>query len=218
MGAFEGSLTFRQYYVRDPLPEGWRDRFQQRIQHFAFKEIPVESEEERAIGWCNPRFALDTELFPEKYHFNEYLVLGLRVDTLKVPGPILKLYVEKEARRVMEEQKRESLSRYERAELKELVRRQLRQRILPAVKTVDMVWHLDGGVVRFWSGSEKLNLEFMELFEQTFDVVPVPDNAYTAAQAGLGLTDDEIARLVDLEPTPFVDEAAAAVLVREEAN
>jgi DNA recombination-dependent growth factor C len=211
MGAFEGGLTYRRYYVREPLPEGWRDRFQGRIAHHAFKEIPVESEEERAIGWCSPRFALDVELYPEHYLFNDYLALGLRIDTLKVPGPLLKLFTQNESRRVMMEQKRESLTRYEQAEIKEKVRKELRKRLVPSIKTVDMVWHLDSGIVRFWSTSEKLNLEFQELFEQTFDVLPIPDGAYTgAAYGGLGLSDEQVEKLLDLEPAIFADAEALA--------
>jgi DNA recombination-dependent growth factor C len=204
MGAFEGGLTYRRFQVREPLPEGWRDLFQARIQLHTLKPIPVESEEERAIGWCSPKFALDTELFPEHYLYNDYLCLGLRIDTLKVPGPLLKLFTQNESRRVMLEQKRESLSRYETAEIKETVRKNLRKQLLPAIKTVDMVWNIQTGVVRFWSTSEKLILEFTELFEQTFDMLPIPDGDYTIAASGL-VADDELERLLEVEPSVFCD-------------
>lgn len=211
MGAFEGGLTYKRYYVRDPLPAGWRDLFTARVRQYAFKEIPVESEEERALGWCDARFALETDLYPEHFLHNEYLALALRIDTLKVSGPLLKLHTKHEARRVMTEQKRESLSRYELAEIKDRLTKEMRKRIYPAIKTVDMVWHLDSGIVRFWNNSEKVNLEFQELFEQTFDLVLIPDGAYTAASHGkLGLGEADLARMLDVEPALFADPDALA--------
>lgn len=211
MGAFSGGLTYLRYRVRDPLPEGWRDNFQAAITAHAFKDIDPASEEERALGWCSALFALDTELFPEQYLHNEYLVLALRIDTLSVPGPLLRLQAELEARRVMAEQQRDSLNRYERAEIKERVKLALRKRILPGVKAVDMVWHLDSGVLRFWTASEKLNLEFVELFESTFEMPIVPDSAYTIAAFGTAPLDEgALAKIAGLDPSLFVDADALA--------
>lgn len=207
MGAFQGGLTFRQYYVQDPLPEGFRDRFEQRIRHHAFREIDLAGEEERAVGWCNAAFPLDVDLYQNTFFLNEYIVLGYRIDTLTVPGPLLRLYTEQEARRVGEEQKRENLTRFERAEIKDRVKRELRRKMMPSVKCVDMVWHMDDARVRFWSGNEKLNLEFQELFEDTFEVGLWPDNAYTAALK-MSLEDSEKVVLDNLEPALFVDEDA----------
>lgn len=210
MGAFEGGLTFRKYYTNDPLPEDWKDRFQAGIAKFAFKEIDPAGEEERAIGWCSAHFPLDVDVTREHWDHGEYLVLAMRIDTLTVPGPLLKIFCESEARRVMAEQKRESLNRYEKAEIKERVKQDLRKKLMPSIKTIDMVWSWAEGVVRFYSGNEKVNLEFMEMFEQTFDRLLIPDSAYTMAMhggpnAGKLLDEKLLEALESIEPEPFVD-------------
>jgi DNA recombination-dependent growth factor C len=212
LGAFQGGLTYRQYFVRGELPADWRDRFAERLREHAFKPVEPASEEERALGWCSPHFPLDVDLHEGIYLHNEYLVLSVRIDTLKVPGPILKIYTEAECRRTMAEQKVDSLNRYQRAEIKDRVTQELRRKILPSIKTVDMVWSLHTGRVRFWSGNTKLNEEFQELFEQTFELGLGADTPYTAAAFGiLGVPEDVVEKLADLQPTPFATAAAGFV-------
>jgi DNA recombination-dependent growth factor C len=206
MGAFAGGLTYQVFDVRGDLPQGWRETFDDAIRSRVLNEIDVHGESEREVGWCNAQFALDIDLFADKYLFNDYLVLGLRVDTLTVPGPLLKLFVERRMREVMEEQGRERLSRYEKAELKELVKRELRKRALPTVKVTDMVWTLSEGVVRFFGTNEKLTLEFMELFEDTFGLALVPRTPYTLAAHHAGLEEAAVESLADLEPAALAGE------------
>ena len=210
MGAFQGGLTFRQYYVRGDLPADWRDRYAEKIQSFACKGIDPASEEERALGWCSPHFALDVDLDEGMYLRDNYLVLALRVDSLKVPGPQLKLYTEKEARRAMIEQKVETLNRYQRAEIKERVAKDLRSKVLPSIKTFDMVWHLEQKLVRFFTGNKATNEEFLELFEKTFEVGLGADTPYTAAAFGiLDVEESVVERLADIQPTLFITDLPA---------
>ncbi len=220
MGAFQGGLTYRQYYVTDPLPKDWKDSFQQGLTRLAFKDIELNSEEERAFGWTSALFPLDTELSTEMYLHNEYMVLAMRVDTLTVPGPLLKIQTEAEIRRIRMEENRE-LNRYAKAEVKERVKKALRHKMLPTIKTFDMVWnHLTEsgkpGMVRFFSANEKLNLEFQELFEDTFDLRLVPDCGLTAAMhADLGLTDEQVEAMQEVHPSFFADADDAVDAMKE---
>ncbi len=216
MGAFAGGLTFRQYYLREPLPKDWKQRFQEGIESNTFKEIELQGEEDRAVGWCSVHFPLDLELSPEQYLYNEYLILGMRIDTLSVPGNLLRIFSESRARQIMMEQKRDSLTRFERAEIKEQVKRELRKRMMPSIKSVDMIWSWQQGILRFFNGNEKLNLEFMELFENSFGLQLIPDNAYTATlYAGMDLSDAERQALESVEPSSFVDQDVAVAAMTE---
>lgn len=215
MGAFVGGLAFRRYTTTDPLPAEFKDLFQKGIADHAFRPIEPASDEERAIGWASAHFALDIDLQPEMYRFNEYIVLAMRIDTLTVPGPMLKLYTEAEARRVMAENKRDSLNRYERAEIKERVKMELRRKMIPTVKAIDMVWNITDGIVRFFSGNEKVNLEFQELFESTFDRILIPDSPYTAGLHGVALEEAQRQALDDVDPALFVDSAVMAAAMAE---
>tara|TARA_B100001250_G_scaffold406989_1_gene426991 strand:- start:161 stop:814 length:654 start_codon:yes stop_codon:yes gene_type:complete len=216
MGAFNGSMTFKQYLVRDELPAQWREPFQQGIERHVFTPLDPGGEAERAVGWCSPHFPLDLELDSNVYLYTDYIILGLRVDAWNVPASLLKIYSESEARRVMAEQNKESISRYERAEIKERVKLELRRKTLPSIKTVEMVWNWQEGTVRFFSSSQKLNLDFMDLFEDTFSMSLMPDGVYTAAQnQQTGLLEAERERLEVLDPCIFVDVTTATEAMRE---
>jgi len=214
MGAFSGNLTYKQYYVKDELPEGWSEAYEQAIQRHVFRPLTPEGELERTIGWCSPHFPLDLELNSGIYLYNEYITLAMRVDTWTVPASTLKIYTEAETRRVMKDQNRNTVSRYERVEIKERVKMELRRKTLPAIKTVDMAWNWQTGRVRFFSSSQRLNLEFIDLFEETFTRPLMPDGAYGACNMpDLGLTEEESKRLEYLDPVPFVDAATAAQIL-----
>lgn len=216
MGAFNGSLTFRQYYVRDPLPADWKDRFQLGIERNVFTPLDPAGEAERSVGWCSIHFPLDLELTPEQYIYNEYIVLGLRIDTMTVPGSLLRIFTESECRRVMHEQKKVKLSRYEKAEIKDRVKLDLKKRLLPSIKSIDLAWDWQKGVLRFFAGNEKVNVEFMELFEATFGLQLTPDGPYTMSLLeAAGLTEAEVAAFESVEPTAFVDLDTAVAAMKE---
>lgn len=216
MGAFSGSMTYKQYVVRDDLPAQWREMFQQGILRHVFTPLDPGGEADRAVGWCSPHFPLDLDLDTNVYLYTDYIVLGLRIDAWNIPSSLLKIYSESEARRVMAEQNREALSRYERAEIKERVKLELRSKTLPSIKTVEMVWNWQDGTVRFFSSSQKLNLDFMDLFEDTFSLRLAPEGVYTSANHSMaGLLEAEQERIDVVEPCAFVDVTTATDAMRE---
>ena len=145
MGAFQGGLTYRQYRVNQHLPPQWQKRVQQGLSQNLAKEISPTSDDERSVGWCNAHFALDTSISLEQCLYNEYVVIGMRVDTLTVPKRLLAVYSEREERLAMQELNKEVLSRYERAEIREKVEMALRKKVLPSIKTSEVVWNWETG-------------------------------------------------------------------------
>ena len=207
MGAFQGGLTYRQYRVNQHLPPQWQKRVQQGLSQNLAKEISATSDDERSVGWCNAHFALDTSISLEQCLYNEYVVIGMRVDTLTVPKRLLAVYSEREERLAMQELNKEVLSRYERAEIREKVEKALRKKVLPSIKTSEVVWNWETGYVRFFSTSKGLNEEFIELFEESFGLTLTPEYAYTLAQdPSLSLTAASLQALDSIEPTAFVDQ------------
>ncbi|MEE2644552.1 MAG: recombination-associated protein RdgC [Myxococcota bacterium] len=204
MGAFAGSLNYTSYRLDRPMPSAWRSRFVKKAQAQLAKEVTPEDEADQHIGWCNARSPFDTQLTEEKLVFGEYLVLGFRVDQLSVPGALLKLHCEREAKKLAHQLKKESLSRYELAELRETVQRKLRHRVLPTLKNIEVVLHSGNGVLRFFSTSKNMNELFMSLFEETFSVLLIPDTVFTLAHsAALGLDEEALRGLDRVEAEPF---------------
>ena len=207
MGAFQGGITYRQYRVDQHLPPQWQKKVQVGFSNQLAKEIDPQSEDERSTGWCNAHFALDTSLTLEQCLYNEYIVAGMRVDTLIVPKRLLAVYCEKEERRAMRELRKEVLTRYERAEIREQVEKTLRKKVLPSIKSTEMVWNWETGYVRFFSTSKGLNEEFTELFEESFGLTLTPEYAYTLAHdPQLGLSAELLSSLERVETIPFVDQ------------
>ena len=206
MGAFQGGLTYRQYRVKERLPAQWQSRVLQGIVNNIAREIKPSDDEVRHVGWCDAHFVLDTSVTLESCLYNEYVLLGMRVDSFNVPKGLLNIYCEAEERKVRKELKKEALSRYERAEIREQIEEQLKKRLLPSIRSTEMIWNWESGVVRFFSTNKSLNEEFMELFEESFGLMLIPEYAYTLAQdPALNLSQEQLRTLDVIEPTPFVD-------------
>ena len=104
----------------------------------------------------------------------------------------------------MRENDKTELSKFERDDIKATVKRELKERQLPKMRIIDVSWDIRNGRVRFWSQANKRCEEFRGYFEDTFGLKIVPASPYTDALE-LGLREDEIERLKDLEPTNFVE-------------
>jgi hypothetical protein len=206
MGAFSGNMSFTQFYIDEPLANDWKVKYQDAIHHYRLKPLSAESEAERAIGWCHAQYPLETELDTPDYLYTNYLVLGMRVDTWQVPAAMVKLHTDAEVRHMMLSQNKERINRYEVAEIKERIRLQMKKKTLPITKSVDVVWHLDEGVVRFFSTAQKAITEFVDLFEETFQLKLNPHGPYLCAvRPNFGLSEGQAEALLAAEPTPFVD-------------
>ena len=207
MGAFQGGLTYRQYQVRERLPQHWQAKLQQGLVNNVAKPLDPEGDQDRVVGWCSAQFILDTDMGLEHCLRDPYLVVALRVESINIPAGLLKIHCESEERRLKRELKKETLSRYERAEVREQVEAKLRKRVLPSMKSYELLWNTETGVVRFFTTNKGLNEELMDLFEDSFGLTLVPEYAYTIAQdSELGLDKAQLEALDSVEPTPFIDD------------
>lgn len=206
MGAFSGSMSYVLYFLDEPLAADWKSKYMTAIHHYRLKPLNIESEVERAVGWSHPQYPLETELDLSEVLYTDYLVLGMRIDTWQVPSAMVKLHTDAEVRHIMQTQNKERLNRYEVAEIKERIRLDMKRKTLPMTKCVEMVWHLEQGWVKFFSQSQKLLGEFVDLFEETFQLRLKPHGPFVSATRGrfdhLALTEES---LLGLEPESFVD-------------
>jgi recombination associated protein RdgC len=206
MGAFHGTVSYRQYRLAKELPQNYFPYLLEGcIKHLA-KEIDPLGTDTRLIGWCDAQSPMSTQLTLDRILLNDYLVVAMRIDTLNVPKGLLKLQCDQEEKRILKESKKESLTRYEKAEIKEAVEKKLRVRLFPSIKWVEMVWNTATGVIRFFSTSKGLNEQFMELFAESFAINLIPDYPYTIAQLPeINLDDQALNQLEMVEPSSFVD-------------
>ncbi|MBO6934067.1 MAG: hypothetical protein JJ863_03805 [Deltaproteobacteria bacterium] len=200
MGAFRGSLTYSKFHVRGELPQDFKTRFVDAIRLRAFRELDPGEDLDQRSGWCSVEHPFDLDLTSEKVFWNGYLNLGFRTDTWRIPSALFKASFREVEREFCAANGIEKLSRSQKQNLEAVVISQLRRKVVPAMKVVDLSWALDEGVVRFFHQSPKVHDQMLELFEKTFELDLALDGAFLLAETR-GL--DAATALPELEPTHF---------------
>jgi hypothetical protein len=206
MGILGGPITIRRYQVMGELPPSFREEFCTILQTAAFAGFEKNSDVEKAMGWVSAQDPMDIDLRDFKVFRNEYLLFALRVDTRRIPASALKMYIRQAEEDHLAKTGRPRLSRNEKKEIKNLVRKKLLQGVLPATKAYDILWNVNAKRLDFWSTSDKLNFEFGEMFEKCFSLRLRPLGPYLNALALYPSWED---RLMGLMPASFVHGAEA---------
>ncbi len=198
MGALEGSLSFTTYYVEGEPPNDFHQEYLDKIKRKYFQPLSPLGDDERAMGWVPAQEPMATELTRDKVFFNQYILLGLRVDKWTIPNQWLKARM----RQVIAEKYPDpetKLSKRQKNEIRQEVTIDIKQHIIPSMKVIDMCWNIVDRKVRFWSTSKKVCEEFIEFFEDTFDLTLTPDSPFMMAQE-LGLTNQQLDIMVNADP------------------
>lgn len=182
MSALSGSLSYARFFVDGPLPRGFLDETHAKIVRHAMRPLhPDEPDAERS-GWCVMGDPLELSMPRERVYLDGFVNLGMRTDRWAIPGPLLRTKVREAEAAYLAKKGRERLGRRERAEVKEVVVRELRKKLVPTTKSIDLSWSLEEGVVRFFGHTERATSTMLELFEKTFGIVLTAESPYTLAQ------------------------------------
>lgn len=182
MGVLRGSLTYSRFFVAGDVPDDLSSAFLKRIRANTFRDLSPEEDEASRHGWASIQDPMDVDLDHEKVFWNEYLSLSLRIDTWVVPKPLLTAHLRTAEAALLEKKGLPSIGRKAKADLKLQVLRKLRRQLVPATKSIDLVWSTRTHVARFFSQSPRIHLLVQELFEKTFGLRLVPESPGTAAE------------------------------------
>jgi hypothetical protein len=182
LGALKGSLTYARFFIAGDVPGDLAGATMKRIRANAFVPLVADEDDAQRHGWAAITDSMDTDLDHEKVFWNEYVVLGLRIDTWVVPKPLLLAHLRQAEANLLEKKGLEKIGRKARMDLKTMVVKKLRKQLVPASKSIDFVWNVRTGVARFFSTSPKIQLLVQELFEKTFKLQLVPESPGTAAE------------------------------------
>lgn len=200
MPALKGSLSYARFFVPEKLPRGFLDRAHDKIRHRAMRPLePNDPAPERA-GWCVMGDPLDLSLPRDRVFLDGWVTLGLRTDRWAIPGPLFKSKLREAEAKYLEKKGRERLGRREKAELKEVVTFELRKKLVPVTRAIDLTWSLEENLVRFFSHADKPTGIMLELFKATFGIDLVPESPFTLNER-LGMKDEDLAAWDALEPT-----------------
>jgi hypothetical protein len=201
-------MTYTRFFVEGAPPEDFRERFMRSIRHRVMRPLEPDEEELERSGWCLIGDPYALELSYDDVFYTEYVNLGFRTDRWVVPGATMKAAMRDAEKAYLAKKGREKLTRKEKTEMKEMVSRKLRRQMAPATRLVDLSWSLNEGLVRFFSHSEKVAGNMMELFNRTFgshDLRLIPESPFTLAEH-LGLSPDEQEAWNTMEASSFAVE------------
>lgn len=203
MGAFQGNLTYKMFFVQGELPEDWKTLYLNKIRKLEFQPLNPISDEEETLGWVNVERPLQTDFELNNVVYNTFINLGFRKDRWTIPSDLLKAHVEEAEAEYMIQNEKKHLSRFEREDIKKRVKKLLKERSIPKMKVIDMSWELDKKRVRFWSQSTAVCELFQEFFEETFDLKLLPASPYIHGLQ-FELDEDELQALATVEPSNFM--------------
>lgn len=202
MGLLSGGLSFRRYQVLGTPPEGFRDLYTESILKHVFRENDRARSKEDNIGWVAVTDPGDTDLFLNKFLYNNFLTLTMRVDRKRVPGKYLKIQSDKKVREAMAARGLERMGAVGRREIKEAVEEELLARALPAVAVFDMAWDMVKNEVWFFGTADVMNDHFRALFKDTFQLEL--QRIRLSGWLNAVMSPDEVATLADpLGPESF---------------
>lgn len=168
-----GSASVTRYRVRGSLPDSVRFLFVKGIRAHAFLPIDPNSDETDSIGWVAFDDREKSDLDLADVFMGDRLVLAMRHDTLKPAPKDVKILLAQKVR-ALEAETGNLLGRREKRLLKAQVVRELRRRIVPKVRTVEVTWDLGVhaligiGRLHLWSVGSGANERFFDLFAKTF--------------------------------------------------
>ena len=214
MGALEGSLTFKTFYVEGEPPADFQEAYLQNLGKHFFVPLSPAGEDERTVGWVPAQDPIATEFRRDQVFFNQYIVFAMRIDKWSLPAPWVKARTrqaiaeqhpelsEEEAQAQKEDGKlrpRAKLSKREKDKIKNEVIAEIKHQILPTMKVIDVVWNISECTLRFWSTSQAICDEFVEMFEATFGLTLDPDSPFLMARQ-LGFSEKMLDAMLDVEP------------------
>ena len=208
MGALEGSLSFKTYYVKGEPPNDFQETYLRKLQEHFFEPLSPVGDVERSVGWVPAQDPIATEFSRDHLFFNQYIVFAMRIDKWALPSCWVKALMrqavaahiaEAGLKETGDEKRPAKLSKSAKDKIKLEVVTRIKQQILPAMKVIDVCWNIQENKLRFWSQSNAVCDEFAELFESTFGLQLAPDSPFLMARE-LGLSESQLDAMVNADP------------------
>ena len=199
MGALAGTITMTCYYVQGEVPGDFKERFLEALSKNAFTDVNVDLDHEESIGWVTAEDPFDVEFDLNKVLWGSYFIAAIRHDTIRLPATAFKLHLKRAVEAQCRESGKERLSKAEVEEVRDILEKELKRRALPNIKVYDMVWNMDRGVVWLWSTNKKVNEQFVDFFQETFELVAHEKNPYSQLEM-LDFDEALLAHALEIEP------------------
>jgi DNA recombination-dependent growth factor C len=156
-------MALKQFLVLGPVPE--ESELLASFNTFRFQE-PAEAREE-VFGFCGHENLLDPPQ-EDNLFYEGNVVVGLRIDTRKVPPNLLKSHVAKRLKALTKEKDLAFVSKEARISLEDEVKKELLPKQSPVSKVVELAWQTKQGILRVTSSSTKVQSLLAGIFMKAY--------------------------------------------------
>jgi recombination associated protein RdgC len=165
----KGSLSFRTFRVSGKNATPSKDKLLEKLDTFSFAGVDT-VEEGSSHGWLAPDHLFDGDFNVAKVFRGRYALFGFRVDTRKVPGPLLQAHTAIAFPAALEAEGLDKLSARQKREIKGDIKRQLLAETPPAQRAYGVFWNVKAKKIFLQNTSKGVVEAFRALFERTFDL------------------------------------------------
>ena len=169
MGILSGAMSVKRFSFEEDVPEGFRERWRDALNDYAFADSDLEQGKEEREGWVQVHNLLDTTFDNfNQWLYNDIMVFSLRVDKKTLPANLFRATVQKEAAAWCEERGLERCPKSQKDEIRERIEKAWLKRSLPRVQLTEVCVHLTEKWVLVHSQSNGTLERVRKRFFQTF--------------------------------------------------
>jgi hypothetical protein len=167
MPILNGSMSARRLLAMGPVPDP--DLIADRLAEHRFRPFEDGLDTER-IGFCDWRNPLIVPADPNWMSVDRWVLLGLRVDTRRVPGSTLKAHLDLKLSEWKTQRDRTFVPKEVKKELKDQVEAELLREAQPVTKLIEIAWDRKGGLVYAMGISAKQIGALSSYFAKCFNI------------------------------------------------
>lgn len=143
MSLLSGSAAWIIYRFRGPLPDTYREEFQEGIlKHRHVEQLEIHTKAAN-VGWVAVNDPTDNTLYGDTWCYDDVIVLGVRTDKKTLNGKMLEALLEREVEKIRRERKLASIGKNHRKEIKQALEESLLKKQTPSLKMGEMVMDLE---------------------------------------------------------------------------
>lgn len=207
MGFFSGRVTCCRFRITGRKPRAFGPEHLELLENNAIGKQRVAAGDGSQVGWTAGDHILDTRFNLEKNIINDALHFGLRVDTIAIPGDLLRAYTQVELEALAAQNPSGMPSNRQKREAKMMAKERLEQeakdgRFLKR-KVVPILWDLTSNELLVSTTAASMLDRLQTIFHQTFDLKYEMHGAGRQAFAHAEVT-GQARGVDDATPTKFV--------------
>jgi recombination associated protein RdgC len=170
MGILKGVLTYQRFFLEGDIPQNAARIFEEAVESRRFMPLTDEGETMMASGWVPTHAPLadDLQIMHHDFIFDDRLVITYREDELRFPKDYIRARLAERAQ-AFEEETGEKPTKAMLEAFEAGIRGELRRRLLPGTRLVDVVWDMASQEVRIFTRSKGPLERLQVLFERTFN-------------------------------------------------